>query len=316
MLRSFAGLESSAEASSRMTKLTLATRRSALALAQARAFMRELAAHHAGLVIEELHVTTTGDRLQDRALNDIGGKGLFVKEIEEAILEGRADLAIHSLKDVPPVLASGLVIGCVPKREDPRDVIVTRSGCSFLELPPESRVGTSSLRRSVQLQAWRSDLRVVPMRGNVDTRLRKCAEGVVDAVVLARAGLSRLGLLEQVRETLPVQRCIPAVGQGALGIELRVSDVRVARLLEPLADLDTHIAVAAERGVMTAVEGSCQMPVAAFAERSGERLHLRAMLAEPDGTNLRKRELAIAWPREPNEAERAGLELGRELKNG
>lgn len=298
-----------------MDRLIVATRKSALALAQARAFMRELEAKHPGLVVEELHVTTTGDRIQDRPLSDIGGKGLFVKEIEEAILERRADLAIHSLKDVPPVLARDLAISCVPKREDPRDVIVTRSGMPLGALPSGTRVGTSSLRRSVQLRAWRADLEIIPVRGNVDTRLRKCAEGLLDAVVLARAGLVRLGLVDRVTETLSPERCIPAVGQGALGIETRIGDERVARYLAPLSDPETELAVAAERGVMSAVEGNCQTPVAAFARRDGSAMRLSAMLAEPDGTRLRTREITLEWPASATDAEHAGLELGRALRS-
>jgi hydroxymethylbilane synthase len=299
-----------------MSVLTVATRRSALALAQARAFMRALEARHAGLQVEELHVVTTGDRIQDRPLADIGGKGLFVKEIEEAILEGRADIAIHSLKDVPPVLAPGLVIGCIPEREDPRDALVTRSGASFEDLPAGSKVGTSSLRRSVQLLAWRPDVQIVPLRGNVDTRLRKCEEGVVDAIVLACAGLSRLGLKERVTQILPETRCIPAIGQGALGIELRADDARASAWLEPLAHSETTLAVAAERGVMRAVEGNCQTPVAAHARRAGSTLQLAALLANPDGTNRRTRELSTPWPTSVEEAESLGVELGRELRAG
>lgn len=295
-------------------RVVVATRRSKLALAQARAWMHELAARHEGLEVEELHVTTTGDRVQDRALNEIGGKGLFIKEIEEALLDERADLAVHSMKDVPAELASSLRIGCVPRREDPRDVVVTRDGRLLEELPGGSRVGTSSLRRSVQLTAWRPDLEIVPLRGNVDTRLGKCARGEVDAVVLARAGLTRLGLLDRVTETLDPGRCLPAVGQGALAVEQRAHDERVAGILAPLADEETGLTVAAERGVMAAVEGSCQVPVAAYAVRQGDKLWLRGMLAEPDGTRLRRREVTVGWPSSESDAEQIGLELGRGLK--
>jgi len=276
--------------------------------------MRELAGRHEGLSVEELHVVTTGDKIQDRPLADIGGKGLFVKEIEEAILEGRADIAIHSLKDVPPLLAPGLVIGCVPVREDPRDAFVSRSGATFEELPAGSTIGTSSLRRSVQLLAWRPDLQIVPLRGNVDTRLRKCEEGVVDAIVLACAGLSRLGLKARITQVLPTNRCIPAIGQGALGIELREGDAASRALLDPLAHTETTIAVAAERGVMRAVEGNCQVPVAAHARREGAMMHVAALLADPDGSRLQKRELSTAWPLRVEEAERVGFELGLELR--
>src|SRR5690606_15375480 len=201
-----------------MTPVRVATRKSALALAQTRAFVAELVKIHPGLRVEEVPLTTTGDRIQDRALAAIGGKGLFVKEIEEALLDGRADFAVHSLKDVPPELPPGLVIGCTPLREDARDVLVSSDGRGLAELPARARVGTSSLRRKVQIEALRPDLEVVALRGNVDTRLSKCAAGEVAAIVLARAGLARLGLLARVTETLAPDVMIPAVAQGALGI--------------------------------------------------------------------------------------------------
>ena len=295
-------------------KLIVATRKSQLALAQARAWMKELGAQHPGLVIEELHVVTTGDRVQDRALAEIGGKGLFIKEIEEALLDRRADIAVHSLKDVPAELATSLAIGCVPRREDPRDVIVTRSGCSFRELPAGAKLGTSSLRRHVQLAAARPDLEIVPLRGNVDTRLRKCSEGLVDAIVLARAGLVRLGLADRATEILEPETSLPAVGQGALAVEQRADDEQTRAILAPLQHQETAIVVAAERGVMQAVEGSCQVPIAAYGLRQGDRFWLRAMLAEPDGTRLRRREIECGWPASEAEAHRIGSELGHELR--
>jgi hydroxymethylbilane synthase len=293
--------------------LTVATRRSTLALAQARAWLDTFRRAAPGLCINELHVTTTGDSIQDRSLTQIGGKGLFVKEIEQALLDGQADMAVHSMKDIPADLAPGLVIGCVPPREDARDVAVTRGGVPLAGLSAGSRVGTSSLRRAVQIRAWRPDLIIVPLRGNVDTRLRKCADGEVDAIVLARAGLIRLGRVEEATETLGIDMCLPAIGQGALCIERRSDDPVVARLLEPLHDPETAIRVAAERGVMQAVGGSCQVPVAAYAISDGGELHLRAMLAEPDGSRLRRRENRTPWPNSESEAWAIGTALGAAL---
>jgi hydroxymethylbilane synthase len=295
-------------------RLVYATRRSKLALAQSRAFVKGLAALDPLLSVEELTVVTTGDRVQDRPLSEIGGKGLFVKEIEEALLRGEADIAVHSSKDLPAELASGLSIGCVPLREDARDVLVSRSGATLAELPQGARVGTTSLRRRVQLQAARPDLVMLPLRGNVDTRLRKCQEGEVDAIVLARAGLVRLGMADLVTEVIDTDVCLPAVGQGALAIEQRSDDSRVAALLGRLSHADTAIAFAAERGVMVAVEGSCQTPVAAYAVREAGRLSLRAFLAEPDGTRVRRGERREEWPATAAEAERIGRSLGIELR--
>jgi hydroxymethylbilane synthase len=296
-----------------MSRIVVATRKSALALAQCRAWIGELERQHPSLEVEELQVTTTGDRVLDRPLSEIGGKGLFVKEIEEALLDGRADIAVHSMKDVPPELAPSLTIGCVSLREDPRDVIVTRTGAVFEALAPGSRVGTSSLRRRAQLAAWRPDLEIVPLRGNVDTRLRKCVAGEVDAVVLARAGLVRLGLLDRVTETLEPERSLPAVGQGALCVEQRAGDERVAALLAALNHDDTARAVAAERGVMHAVGGDCKTPVAALGIRDEDCLWLRAMLADADCSGIRRRELRVPWPNSEAEARALGYELGRTL---
>jgi hydroxymethylbilane synthase len=292
----------------------VATRHSRLALAQTRAVLRQLRAQHPGVSVRELHVTTTGDRVQDRSLQSVGGKGLFVKEVEEAILSGRADFAVHSMKDLPAEVAPTLVVGCIPVREDPRDAVVTRQRCPLAALPPGARVGTSSLRRRVQLQVFRPDLEVVPLRGNVDTRLRRCHEGVVDAVLLARAGLVRLGLLEHESEILDPDLCLPAVGQGALAVEHRAADTELRELLEPMIHSDTAVAVAAERGVMLAVAGSCQIPVAALAVRHGAELWLRGMLAEPDGSRLRRAERRVSWTSSDAEAHQLGLELGRELR--
>ncbi|WP_437992986.1 hydroxymethylbilane synthase [Sorangium sp. So ce145] len=298
------------------TELTLATRRSALALAQSRAFARSLEAAVPDLSLRELEVVTSGDKTQDRSLQDIGGKGLFIKELEEALLDRRADFAVHSIKDVPAEIAPALCLACIPAREDPRDALVTRSGALLAELPAGARVGTSSLRRAVALREARPDLVIEPVRGNVDTRLRKVFDGVFDAVVLALAGLKRLGLEARATEVLSPEVSLPAIGQGALGIECRTADDSVRDVLGTLADAETTICVSAERAVMAAVEGSCRTPVAAYAVRDGGALWLRALLAEPDGSRLRRAERRLSWPGNTLEAERLGADLGAELKKG
>jgi hydroxymethylbilane synthase len=297
-----------------MRKLTVATRKSPLALAQTRAFVAELCARQPGLEVSELLVTTSGDRIQDRPLSEVGGKGLFTKEIEEALLDGRADFAVHSLKDVPPLLPRGLLIGCFPEREDPRDVLIAPGNKKLAELAPHSRIGTSSLRRKLQLLAARPDVDVVPIRGNVDTRLRKAETGDVDAVVLARAGLVRLGLAERPAEVLSVELMIPAVAQGALGIEHREGDEVVAEILAPLSHPDTKIAVTAERAVLRVVEGNCQLPVAAHAIRTGNDLRVVGLLADPDGSRVRRAEVRGAYPQTEGEAVALGEELGLRLR--
>ncbi|HLK40989.1 MAG TPA: hydroxymethylbilane synthase [Polyangiaceae bacterium] len=292
---------------------TYATRRSALALAQSRAFVARLLAGEAAAALTELQVITTGDRVQDRPLADIGGKGLFVKEIEEALLEGRADFAVHSIKDVPGTLPAGLVIACVPEREDPRDVVVAPRHRTIDALPMGARVGTSSLRRAVSLLARRPDLVISPMRGNVDTRLRKVDGGDCDAIVLARAGLVRLGLVARATEVLEPEVSLPAVGQGALGIECRVDDEATRALLARVHHLDTSIAVAAERGVLVALEGDCKTPLAAHARRVEGRLQIAAFVADSGGGRLRRGERDVPWPSSEAEARDVGLSLGKEL---
>lgn len=301
-------------------KLTYATRRSALALAQCRAFVARLTAAHPHLEPIEQQVVTTGDKIQDRPLSEIGGKGLFVKEIEEALLEKRAHLAVHSIKDVPGVLPPGLLIACIPTREDPRDVLVSPKYGRLDALPHGAKVGTSSLRRAVSLHAVRPDLAIAPLRGNVDTRLRKVDEGECDAIVLARAGLVRLGLEHRATEVLEPEVSLPAVGQGALGIECREEDEVTRSLLAVLHDEATSRCVAAERGVMIALEGDCKTPLGAYGERrvqvaslGAAELRLRAFICEPDGTNLRSAEETVPWPRSDDDARRAGEALGTRL---
>jgi hydroxymethylbilane synthase len=297
-----------------MHRLVYATRKSALALAQCRAFVARVRALHPELVLIEEQVVTSGDKIQDRPLSEVGGKGLFVKEIEESLLAGRAHLAVHSIKDVPGVLPDGLSLVCIPQREDPRDVLVSPRYGTLASLPSGATVGTSSLRRAVALKRVRPDLNIVPLRGNVDTRLRKVDEGQTDAIVLARAGLVRLGLAARATEILEPSVCLPAVGQGALGIEARADDVATHALLAPLEHADTAMAVSAERGVMIAAQGDCRTPIGAYAHRTESgSLHLEAFIAQPDGSQLRSGERTIAWPSKAPDAEALGRDLGAEL---
>jgi hydroxymethylbilane synthase len=293
--------------------LTVATRRSALALAQCRAFVQRLAAIDAGVVLQELQIVTSGDRIQDRPLADIGGKGLFVKEIEDALLDRRADLAVHSIKDVPGLLPQGLAIVCIPEREDARDVLVAPVHRTLQALPKGARVGTSSLRRLASLKAARPDLDIVPVRGNVDTRLRKVDEGQFEAIVLARAGLVRLGLADRATEILSPEASLPAVGQGALGIECREDDAFTRARLAPLHHAETAMCVTAERGVLVALGGDCKTPLGAYAERVGTSIRLRAFVADEQGDALRRAERESSWPANATEAHDLGLSMGRTL---
>jgi hydroxymethylbilane synthase len=303
-----------ADAAKVVTRLTYATRRSPLALAQCRALVARLSVLHPTLDLQELQIVTSGDRIQDRPLADIGGKGLFVKEIEEALLDRRADFAVHSIKDVPGHLPAGLLIACVPKREDPRDVLVAPAHGSLSALPPGARVGTSSLRRMASLRAIRPDLEVVAIRGNVDTRLRKLDEGQFDAIVLARAGLLRLGLGARETQVLPPTMSLPAVGQGALGIECRTDDAEAREILAVLHDAETATCVAAERGVLIAVGGDCRTPLGAFAERLDGTLRVRAFIAEIDGSSPRHAEREVPWPTAEAIAHELGIEMGSALR--
>ena len=295
-------------------KLTYATRRSQLALAQCRAFVARLKDAHADLELIEEQVVTSGDRIQDRPLSEVGGKGLFVKEIEEALLERRADIAVHSIKDVPATLPDGLAITCIPKREDPRDVLVSPKHGTLAQLPEGAVVGTSSLRRAAMLRLARPDLRIVSLRGNVDTRLRKVDEGEADAIVLARAGLVRLGLEARATDVLSPEVSLPAVGQGALGIESRIADADTAARLAKLADPDTSRAVHAERGVLMALGADCKTPLGAYAVRNGETMHLRAFVAVGAEMRIVREEGSIPWPASDAEAAAFGTKIGLSLQ--
>jgi hydroxymethylbilane synthase len=255
----------------------IATRESRLALWQAE-HVRDLLQQRFGLTVELLGMTTKGDQILDRALSKVGGKGLFVKELETALEEGRAHLAVHSLKDVPMDLPPGFALAAVMEREDPRDAFVSNRYASLAALPQGAVVGTSSLRRVVQLLARRPDLTIEPLRGNLDTRLRKLDEGGYDAIVLAAAGLKRLGLASRIRACFEVDEMIPAAGQGALGIEVRDDAAALRQTLAGLVHRPTWLAAHAERAVSRALGGSCSMPLAAHAVWRGDRLHIDAAL--------------------------------------
>jgi hydroxymethylbilane synthase len=257
----------------------IATRESRLALWQAH-HVRDALGARFGLQVELLGMTTKGDQILDRALSKVGGKGLFVKELETALEEGRAHLAVHSLKDVPMDLPEGFALAAVWEREDPRDAFVSNRYASLAELPQGAVVGTSSLRRVVQLLALRPDLKIEPLRGNLDTRLRKLDEGGFDAIVLAAAGLVRLGLGERIRERFDPQAMIPAAGQGALGIETREDAAALRGLLAQTVHTPTFLAVVAERAVSRGLGGSCSMPLAAHATWQGDALRLDAALGD------------------------------------
>ena len=264
-------------------RLRIGTRGSALALRQAEAVADGLRRAWPDLLVEVVPIRTSGDRLATANLSAVGGKGLFVKEIEEALLAGRVEVAVHSLKDLPAALAPGLTLAAFPQREDARDVLVAPGGAGLDGLPAGARVGTSSLRRRVQLLAVRPDLAVETIRGNVETRLRKLGEGRYGAVVLAAAGLRRLGLDPAGAVALAPEQMLPAVGQGTLGIEIREDDARTAALVLPLDHPDTRAASAAERAFLGAVGGACTTPLAAYARYEGVRLRLDAFVATPDG---------------------------------
>ena len=275
-----------------MTVLTIATRESPLALWQAEYVQAQLQRAHPGLTVNLLGMTSRGDQLLDVPLAKVGGKGLFVKELETALLERRADIAVHSMKDVPMEFPEGLGLGVICEREDPSDAFVSNHHSSVEALPAGSVVGTSSLRRECQLRARRPDLQVRFLRGNVNTRLRKLDEGEYDAIILASAGLIRLGFAERIASKLAVEDSLPAGGQGAVGIELRREDARVLELLQVLHHEPTAQRVTAERAMNQRLQGGCQVPIACYAEHlaGGERLRLRGLVGKPDGSLLLRAE--------------------------
>lgn len=270
------------------SKLRVATRRSKLALTQTRWVIEEIRRHAPGLEVEEVQIVTQGDKILDVPLARVGGKGLFVSELENALLDGRADIAVHSLKDLPVGLAEGLEVMCIPEREDPRDVLVTMDGATLFDLEAGSRVGTSSLRRVCQLRAQRNDLAYVDLRGNIDTRLRKLEEGTYRGIILAYAGMRRLGVHERPLAVLDPEVCLPAVGQGALAIEARSDDSRIRDLLTPLEHVPTRLEIVAERTLLSLLEGGCQVPIGAHARvlDGGARLRLDGLVGSLKGETM------------------------------
>ena len=260
--------------------------------------------------VELLGMTTRGDRILDRPLSKVGGKGLFVKELEAALLDGAADLAVHSMKDVPMQMEPEFSLVAIGPREVPLDALVSNKYASLEHMPPAAVVGTSSLRREAQLHARYPHLTVSPLRGNLDTRLRKLDEGQFDAIILAAAGLTRLGLGERIRAVLPAEDSLPAAGQGALGIEALAARADVAAWVAPLNHADTAACVRAERAVSRALAGSCEVPLGAFAEIRGSRLHLRAFVAAPDGTRRARAELSGTC----GDAEGLGMQVALALR--
>ncbi len=285
--------------------LRIGTRKSKLALWQANYVKERLESR--GYSVELVLITTTGDKILDAPLAKIGGKGLFVKEIEEALLRGDIDLAVHSLKDVPMVLPEGLILGAITEREEPFDVLISRDGRGLHELPEGAKVGTSSLRRQVQIKRKRPDLRVETLRGNVDTRLRKLEEGLYDAIVLAYAGVKRMGFEERVSQVL--EDFIPAVGQGSLAIEIRQEDKRVYEAIAFLDHRESRIRAECERAFLRELQGGCQVPIGAYAWLEGEKLKLKAFISDLEG----KRFLEGVEEGDLHQAEQVGKKLARRL---
>jgi hydroxymethylbilane synthase len=290
-------------------ELRIGTRGSLLALTQSELVSAGLKALYADLSITVVTITTSGDKIMNAPLAKVGGKGLFVKEIEEALLAGRVDLAVHSMKDVPTNVASGLTIAAVTERETPYDVLISRRGEQLHALPKGARVGTSSLRRQAQLLHYRPDLTIVPLRGNVDTRLRKLSSEGLDAIVVAGVGMYRLGLQDQITQVLPPEISLSAIGQGALGLEIRREDHRTHTLIEPLNHRPTELAVTAERAFLKRLGGGCQVPIAAHGRLKNGQLHLMGLVIRPDGTGMIRGEITGRM----EEAEDLGTTLAEDL---
>lgn len=292
-----------------MRTIRIGTRKSPLALAQAEETRARLSAAWPGIETEIVKIMTTGDQITDRLLREEGGKGLFTKEIEEALLDGRIDIAVHSMKDMPTVLPEGLIIGATLPREDARDMLI--GAASIDALPKGATFGTSSLRRAAQVKHVRPDIQIVPLRGNVQTRLDKLARGDMAATMLALAGIKRLGLSDVPGGVLPLEQFIPAVAQGAIGIECRENDGEMLKLLTPLKHEATEIAVTCERAFLRELDGSCRTPIAGYAEIKNGQIEFRGFIAQEDGSGARETFISGR----PEDAEALGIKAGQALKH-
>jgi hydroxymethylbilane synthase len=290
-------------------QIRIGTRGSALALWQAEWVKSELEKKYPGLAVTLTKIKTTGDKILDVPLAKVGGKGLFVKEIEEAMLANEIDIAVHSMKDVPTFFPDGLHLSCITKREDPRDALLSRNKVAFKDLPKGANVGTSSLRRQAQLMHVRPDFVIHQLRGNVDTRLRKLKEGQYDAIILAAAGVKRLGLAENVTEYIDPMVSLPAIGQGALGIECRVDDRELNDMIAFFNHADTRVCVTGERALLRRLEGGCQVPIACYGETKDGNLQLTGLVASVDGKRIIKEAITGA----PDRAEKLGVTLAETL---
>ncbi len=290
-------------------KVIIGTRGSALALWQANWVKSELEKKYPDIEVSLTKIKTTGDKILDVPLAKVGGKGLFVKEIEEALLEGRVHLAVHSMKDVPTFFPDGLHLRCITEREDPRDAVFSRNKVKLLDLPKGAKIGTSSLRRQSQLLHLRPDFEILQLRGNLDTRLKKLDDGHFDAIILAGAGVKRLGWADRITELLSPEVSLPAIGQGALGIETPTNDKYINDLVAFFDHPETSYAVRAERALLKRLEGGCQVPIAAYGTLSGETLTLKGLVASPDGKTFVKD--VVTGPRE--NCEKLGVELAERL---
>ncbi len=280
--------------------IKIGTRASKLALAQAKWVMDKITAHYPDIRVDLIKITTKGDRIINRPLSTIGGKGLFVKEIEESLTRGEIDVAVHSLKDVPAELPDSLCIGIIPEREDPHDVMLSKDNIALKDLPVGSCIGTSSLRRSAQILHYRPDLKIVHLRGNLDTRIRKLESADIQAIVVAAAGLKRIGLTDKITQPLSLDFMVPAVGQGALGLEFRLDDQETINMLKFLDHYATRVAVEAERSFLMELQGGCQVPIAGFARLKDNSLLLDGLVADLDGGTI-VRDTVIGTPEKAKE---------------